>query len=173
MPSSPHISAARAGSIGGFPSFRHNEAVRYGRIFFFLLFSFVVALPSTLQAKAKHTPLPSSTSTTTISRDYVSALGAADRFLHAWQSEDREGGLLLLSDAAKAQSSETKLERFFSPEDSVPRSFQIAHGKKLRAGRYIFPVSLLEIAGKTTRVRSSQLVVAQTSGSDWVVDKLP
>ena len=37
-------------------------------------------------------------SATTTDRDYVSALSAANRFLQAWQTQDHEAGLLLLTD---------------------------------------------------------------------------
>jgi hypothetical protein len=170
----PHPTSQRHAPVvflEGFPAFVHNEPVRHGRILLLLVFSLFVIVPPALTAKARHTPLPPTPATP--SRDYVSALGTANRFLNAWQVQDHEAGLLLLSDAAKQQWSETRLQNFFSPETTTQRGFQIAHGKKLRPGRYLFAVSLLENGGKTTRVRSSQLIVIQTGGGDWVVDKLP
>ena len=44
----------------------------------------------------------------------TSALAAANRFLQAWQNQDRETGLLMLTDDAKQASSEDRLEAFFS-----------------------------------------------------------
>ena len=45
---------------------------------------------------------------------YISALSAANRFLQAWQNQDHETGLLMLTDDAKQHSSEEGLEAFFS-----------------------------------------------------------
>jgi hypothetical protein len=136
-----------------------------------LILSILTTLPPVVEAKAKHTPSPASSPT--LNRDYVAALSTANQFLHAWQAEDHEAGLLLLSDTAKRQVSETRLNAFFSPDTPPQRAFQISRGKKLRAGRYTFPVSLLENSGKATHTRNSQIVVANTAAGDWVVDKLP
>ena len=53
------------------------------------------------------------TSSHVLSREYVEALAAANRFLHAWQSQDHEGGLLMLTDEAKRRASEDRLQKFF------------------------------------------------------------
>ena len=107
--------------------------------------------------------------------NYVSALSAANRFLQAWQSQDHEAGLLLLTDSAKHVTSEDQLEKMLSPGTSTPRGYQIARGKKLGAGRYAFPVSLLEVTGphKPLRMQNSQIIVVQTGKDDWAIDKLP
>lgn len=81
---------------------------------------------------------------------------------------------MMLTDAAKNQTSADKLERYFSTEATIPRAYQITRGKKLKTGRYTFPVALLEIkAGGALRTRNSQLIVVQAGKDEWAVDKLP
>ena len=108
--------------------------------------------------------------------EYVSALATANRFLHAWQVQDHETGLLLLTDTAKQRTSEDRLESFFSPGDSTEESFEITRGKRLQAGRYLFPIVLWQsIPGKKSKPRSrfSEIVVVRTGKNDWAIDKLP
>ena len=127
-------------------------------------------------AKKKNTPLPEPLhSATTTDRDYVSALSAANRFLQAWQTQDHEAGLLLLTDSAKKVTSEGQLEKMLSPGTSTPRGYQIARGKKLSTGRYSFSITLYEVAGppKPLRIRNSQIIAVQTGKDDWAIDKLP
>ena len=107
--------------------------------------------------------------------DYLSALNAANRFLQAWQSQDHETGLMMVSDSAKLRISEDRLQGFFSPEPGA--AYEIGYGKKLRAGRYVFPVTLLEVipSGETQRIRRrlSQVVVVKSGKKDWDIDRLP
>ena len=127
-------------------------------------------------AKKKNTPLPQPPhSATTIDSDYVSALSAANRFLQAWQTQDHEAGLLLLTDSAKKVSSEDQLEKMLSPGTSMPRGFQITHGKKMSTGRYAFPVTLYEVTTphKPLRIRNSRIIAVHTGKEDWAIDKLP
>jgi hypothetical protein len=135
------------------------------RGFFFCL---LVVNPS-LSAKAK----PSAS--TAADSDYVSALAAANRFLYAWQTQDHETGLLMLTDAAKHQTSEDRLQEFFSPGPGTQHAFEISQGKKLKAGRYTFPVALFGIREdqRGIRPRFSQIIVIRTGKDDWAVDKLP
>jgi len=112
----------------------------------------------------------------TVDADYVSALATANRFLHAWQVQDHETGVLLLTDAAKQQTSEDRLDAFFSAGDSIEDGFEISRGKKLQAGRYRFPVALWQsIPGKNRSLhpRFSEIVVVRTGKDDWAIDKLP
>jgi hypothetical protein len=103
--------------------------------------------------------------------DYVYALAAADKFLHAWQIQDQEDGLVMLSDAAKQRWPEDRLEAFFaSPENA---GYEIGRGRKLKAGRYAFPVALLGNSAAKVRKRISEIVVMQSGKEDWEVDKLP
>ena len=141
-----------------------------------LLFSLLL---SPAFAKKKNTPLPDPPRTTVAApaanSNYVFALSAANRFLQAWQTQDHEAGLLLLTDSAKHVISEEKLETMFSPEAPVHRGYQIARGKKLSNGRYTFPVILFEAMGgrKPLRTRNSQIIAVQTGKDDWAIDRLP
>ena len=44
---------------------------------------------------------------------YSSALAAANRFLHAWQNEDHESGIVMLADSARQNMSADLLQTFF------------------------------------------------------------
>jgi len=132
-----------------------------------LLFCLLVVNPS-LSAKAK------SSASTAADSDYVSALAAANRFLYAWQTQDHETGLLMLTDAAKHQTSEDRLQEFFSPGPGTQHAFEISQGKKLKAGRYTFPVALFGIReDQRIHPRFSQIIVIRTGKDDWAIDKLP
>jgi hypothetical protein len=102
--------------------------------------------------------------------DYVFALATANRFLRAWQSDDLETGMVLLSDRVRHSQSPEKFEQFF--EGSPDRAFEIARGQGNR-GRYRFPVVLVTATGARLRRRSSEITVVNTGKNDWVVDKLP
>jgi hypothetical protein len=106
--------------------------------------------------------------------DYVLALGAANDFLRAWQTQDREAGILLLTDRVKQRTSEDVLVSFFS---RTAQSFEIARGKKLAPGRYRFPVALFQqpagASPKWIRPQTSTLVVVKTGAREWSIDKLP
>jgi hypothetical protein len=109
----------------------------------------------------------------TSGRDYLSALATANRFLHAWQSQDRETGLLMLSDNAKRGVPEDRLQSFLSPGPDA--AYEIGRGRKLQTGGYAFPVVLLGVRGdgKTIRSHASELVVILTGKDDWAIEKLP
>ena len=114
--------------------------------------------------------------TSLVDSRYVSALATANDFLHAWQIQDQETGTLLLTDQLKQRTNEEILNAFFS-STARPQSFEIGRGKKLRPGRYRFPVSLFPRPAKTgsrwTRPRTSALIVVKAGKSDWAIDKLP
>ena len=105
--------------------------------------------------------------------NYILALAAANRFLHAWQALDYETGLVMLTDNAKRDISEPRLQAFLSPGPQA--AFELARGKKLHSRRYAFPVVLFGVRqdGKTIRPRLSELVVVRTGKDDWAIDKLP
>ncbi len=104
---------------------------------------------------------------------YVSALAAADRFLTAWQNNDLETGLLLLTDRARHQKSELAMHDFFRGDGT--RSFEIALGYRVRTGRYAYPVAFVTATqdGRHVRRRTSEIVMAGTANGEWAVDKLP
>ena len=107
-------------------------------------------------------------------RGYVSALGTANRFLQAWQNQDNETGLLMLTDDAKQHSSEDRLEAFFS--SGADAAYEIARGKKMKAGRYAFPVTLFPFQSGTNgsgQPQKSQIVVVRTGKDEWAIDRLP
>src|ERR1700687_490640 len=73
--------------------------------------------------------------------NYVAALAAADHFLHAWQMQDHETGLFMLTDSAKRHTSEEHLQEFFSPGTAAEQAYEIGRGARLKPGRYSFPVT--------------------------------
>ena len=108
-------------------------------------------------------------------RDYISALAAANNFLHAWQAHDHESGLLMLTDYAKRHSSEATLESFFAPSPLTQQGFLITSGRKLKPGRYVFEVALLEAVSEKETIRHhfSRIVVVRAGKDDWAVDNVP
>jgi hypothetical protein len=135
----------------------------------FVLFS---ALAFAKNPPAAH-PSSAHPASSSMDSDYISALATANHFLYAWQSQDEEGGIVMLTDAAKHHTSSDKLDSFFSHSGTA--SYQVQRGKKLAKGRYVFPVALFTAtAGKNARIHSyySEIVIFQ-AGGDWAVDKLP
>ena len=102
--------------------------------------------------------------------DYVFALATADRFLHAWQTDDLETGTVLLGDRVRNSQDPEKFEQFFA--GSRDRAFEIARGQG-NPGRYRFAVVLVTITGTRMRRRFSEIILVNTGTNDWVVDKLP
>jgi hypothetical protein len=111
-----------------------------------------------------------------VDRNYVVALSAADRFLHAWQTDDEEAGLLMLTDRLKQHSSEDVVHQFFSVHPARA-SYEIGRGRKLSSGRYEFPVVLFQSASQNgprwMHPQSSALILVKSGKSDWAIDKLP
>jgi hypothetical protein len=131
-----------------------------------VLLSFIPAASAKTKPAAKTTP---------VDENYIAALAAANRFLHAWQTQDQETGLLMLSDHSRQQTAEEKLESFFTPPAHTQQAYEIRPGRKLAEGEYSFPVSLFTYQGgrKWTRPRTSQIEITRTGKNDWTVDKLP
>ena len=118
-------------------------------------------------AKTRHSP-PSP------GPGYASALAAANRFLQAWQNQDHETGLLMLTDIAKQKSSEDRLEAFFASGHDA--AYEIARGRKLKAGCYVFPVALFTLltdSASAARPQKSQIVVVRAGKDEWAIDKMP
>lgn len=107
--------------------------------------------------------------------NYIFALSVADHFLQAWATHDYETGIVMLTDTAKQGISEDRLDEIFSPDHPVQRAYEVLHGKKLQAGRYVFPVALFEGAGKgrAGSPRYSRVIVIKEAKDEWEVDKLP
>ena len=141
-----------------------------GRHFAFplIVLSLTASLSTPTVARNKH-----SSSVTAPDREYTSALAAANRFLQAWQNEDHETGLLMLTDAAKQNSSEDRTESFFSSGNDA--AYEIARGRKLKSGRYAFPVTLFVSHSEQTsgRPQRSRIIVVRAGKDEWAIDKLP
>jgi hypothetical protein len=146
-----------------------NSVVRLIRIAVLSLL-LLVSLTVTLSSKTHNVGDPP------VDREYVSALSAADRFLHAWQTDDEEAGILMLTDHLKQRSNEEAVHEFFSA-DPLRASYEIGRGRKLSSGRYEFPVSLFQAPSQNgprwTHPQSSALIVVKAGKTDWAVDKLP
>jgi hypothetical protein len=132
-----------------------------------LISSFAILYPSSLLAAAR--TIPSRTSAA--GADYIHALGAADRFLQAWQGQDVESGTVLLSSRAKDKIDRDALDRLFT--SSAPGAYEIERGKLLRRGCYEFPIVLLSTSPKKMQRRFASIVVLNSGHNDWAVDKLP
>ena len=138
-----------------------------------------IAVPSLLLLVSLTIPLSSKTHHIVdppVDRNYVSALSAADRFLHAWQTDDEEAGILMLTDRLKQRSNEETVHEFFSA-DPLWASYEIGRGRKLSSGRYEFPVSLFQTPSQNgphwMHPQSSALIVVKAGKTEWAVDKLP
>jgi hypothetical protein len=132
-----------------------------------LLFSLLLSTCLLLSAEARARPASAA-----LDRNYAAALAAANRFLAAWQAQDRENGLVMLTEAAKQHVSEDRLEQFFSP--GADAAYEISRGRKMDGGRYVFPVTLFGArAGHRAQPRVSQMIVVESSQNDWAVDRLP
>jgi hypothetical protein len=105
--------------------------------------------------------------------DYVAALAQANHFLQAWQTQDHEAGLLMVSDELKKHVSEEQIAAFFSGGLNTRQAYLISAGKKLKPGRYSFPVALLESRTGNVHRRFSEIVVLRTGKDDWAIDRLP
>jgi len=101
---------------------------------------------------------------------YVLALGAANRFLHAWEIGDLESGMLLLSDRARTTLNADAMEEYFAAGED--RGFEIQRGSG-RAGRYRFPVALVTKQKNTARRIATEIVLVNTGRNEWAVDRLP
>ncbi len=126
-----------------------------------LLFSLVTSSP----ARTAHHSVHSS-----FDPAYGSALAAANRFLHAWQNQDHETGIVMLADTARQHASPESLQSFFSP--GADAAYEIAHGQRLKAGEYAFPLVLFGSA-EGPRPRYCKLVVVHAGKDDWAVERLP
>jgi hypothetical protein len=125
----------------------------------------VLLLSPSLMARSSHGAIHR------LDPSYSAALAAANRFLHAWQTQDHEIGIMMLTDAARQRTTREKLQDFFSPAQSA--AFEIQHGKRVNGGEYVFPVVLFGASEESVRPRFSRLVMMRLDKGDWVVDRLP
>lgn len=136
----------------------------------------IFAFPVNASAHKSSAQSVSKSTSSKMDRDYVAALATANRFLYAWQAQDQENAIVMLTNNAKRGTSEERLRAFFSPGVEVQQSYQISHGRKITSGRYSFPVGLFvsdpaKHAGSPS-AHYSEIVVVKTK-DDWAVDKLP
>jgi len=135
-----------------------------------LLFSFLsaCAIPAFGKTRASGPP---------VDQDYILALATADNFLHAWQTQDEESGILLLTDRFRQRTSEDLVRSFFSSPTYPRTSYEIGRGKKLGSGRYEFPVALFQPSSRNGRKwmlpLTSTLIVVRSGKSEWAIDNLP
>jgi hypothetical protein len=99
---------------------------------------------------------------------YGSALAAANRFLHAWQAEDHESGIMMLSDSARQNVSPDRLRSFFSPGPDA--AYEIVRGKRVSSAAYEFPVVLF---GASAHRHAGTVIVTRSGKNEWAVDRLP
>jgi hypothetical protein len=102
---------------------------------------------------------------------YGSALAAANRFLRAWQDQDHETGIMMLSDSARQSVSPEKLESFFSPGPDA--AYEIAHGKRVNSAAYGFRVVLFGASAISSRPHVCTVTVTRNGKNNWTVDRLP
>ena len=131
---------------------------------------------SVLSAGAIATFGKSRSSGTPIHQDYISALATADHFLDAWQTQDEESGILLVTDHFRQRTSEGTMHNFFA-SPTARTSYEIGRGRKLASGRYEFPVALFQPSSrngrKWMRPLTSTLTVVRSGKSEWAIDNLP
>jgi hypothetical protein len=102
---------------------------------------------------------------------YCSALAAANRFLHAWQTQDHEAAIMMLSDTVRQQTSAELLEQFFSPAPDA--AYEIAHGKRLNATEYVFPAVLFGASKTSLSPHAGRIILIRNGKDDWAVNSLP
>lgn len=135
--------------------------MRSAVIFFVLIFSICPrSFPHT--HKSVHHP---------IDPLYGSALAAANRFLRAWQDQDQEAGIMMLSDSARQNLSPENLQSFFSPGPDA--AYEITRGKRVNSAAYEFPVVLFGASATPSRPHVCTVVVTRSGKNEWAVDKLP
>ena len=89
---------------------------------------------------------------------YGPALAAANRFLHAWQTQDHETGIMMLTDSARQHASREQLQEFFSSGAN-------------EAG-FVFPVVLFDTAS-SPHPHFCRIIIVKAGKDEWAVDKLP
>jgi hypothetical protein len=101
---------------------------------------------------------------------YGPALAAANRFLHAWQTQDHETGIMMLTDSARQHASREQLQAFFS--SGADAAFEIQRGKRLNEAGFVFPVVLFDSAS-SPQPHFCRIIIVRAGKDDWAVDKLP
>ena len=135
-----------------------------------IILIFILLILVSLLTPALHSRTIHHSSRTASDPAYRSALAAANRFLHAWQDQDHEAGIVMLADSGRQNASPESLQTFFSPGPAA--AYEIAHGQKLKAGEYEFPLVLFG-SSADPHPRRCRLIVVRAGKGDWAVEKLP
>jgi hypothetical protein len=109
---------------------------------------------------------------------YILALGAADRFLHAWATRDADLGRTTLAPAALARYSAEQTATLFQGVSSPHHeSFEIGPGHALSPTKYAFDIIqyeyLTNMHVNQPRPTPARLVVIQVAADTWLVDEIP
>ena len=145
-----------------------TNPLRTALFHFACLITFLFVLATSHLAWAKKHPIAARGT----EANYISALNIANRFLEAWRNNDPSAAMPLLTNHAKQQSTEDGIDKLFDGPST--RAVEITRGKALRAGRYSFPLVLLQTDGSGhTRRKFGEIVILNTGKNDWAVDKLP
>lgn len=134
---------------------------------FTMYFLAFVCLAAPLHGRSKPQP---------VDRDYLSALDIADKFLGAWQTQDQETAILLLTDRLRDPSQEDRLQALFSAPSGSHSAYELCRGRKLAAGRYEFPIVLFRTSESSPRWQhphSATLIIVRSGKGEWLLDKLP
>src|SRR5438132_14406419 len=107
-------------------------------------FRVTLVLLSCLMSSSLFARVSKSSSSRAIDPSYSSALAAANRSLHAWQTRDHEAGIMMLTDAARQQTSPELLQRFFWRRPQAACEFE--HGKRIGRDADASPVVVFEFS---------------------------
>jgi hypothetical protein len=102
---------------------------------------------------------------------YSSALATANRFLQAWQTQDHETGIMMLTDDARQHASREQLQAFFSPGPEA--AYEIKRGHRVGASEYTFPAVLFGFSDAAPHPHVCHIVITKAGKDDWAVDRVP
>lgn len=102
---------------------------------------------------------------------YSPALATANRFLHAWQTQDHETGIMMLTDDARQHASREQLQAFFSPGPEA--AYEIKRGHRVGASEYTFPAVLFGFSVSASQPHVCHIVITKAGKDDWAVDRVP
>jgi hypothetical protein len=95
----------------------------------------LLTIAAPLTARTRAAPARSA-----VDQEYIAALATANRFLQAWQSQDQETGILLLSDKVKGQTAESTCNRSSHVPTTRKRLTKSAAGENSKQAGTFFPL---------------------------------
>ena len=122
---------------------------------------------------------PENEPATSIDRDYVLALSAANRFLAAWRSRDQDAALPMLSSRLITSKGEKYWrEKISGISNPHHEAYEISGGRRLEDGRFAFHVWLhthytgfsLEPVRKS---KPGRIILIKVAAEQWKVDDVP